>query len=320
MVVWLGWFSWWAPRTLPALLLLAAVALVLTRRLRKRPLPTAGVPPPGWTPLDPSGRCRNGAAVVGQDSGRARRARRGRDGRRAGRYVHSAAVAGRRRPSRAASRPTGTGENTTVLPGDSADVLSRVRCRFDTPVEADPVSRCPARQRRTRSPRGSAPASAGNRHRPADPRSSDRAADPAAERHPPLDAGLAGRGRRGAPDPGHPAAADQGCGAAGAAGRLGSGRDVRRAVPGAVPGLPLGGSGRARPRIAGQHRHPADDVVAADPDRAPRCDRRRTGRHQGQPVRRLRPDRLAAHQPEPARHVPAVRRPVHAGSDASWRR
>jgi phage shock protein PspC (stress-responsive transcriptional regulator) len=46
VVVWLGWFSWWAPHTLPALLLLAAVALVLTRKLRNRPLP--GAQPPAW--------------------------------------------------------------------------------------------------------------------------------------------------------------------------------------------------------------------------------------------------------------------------------
>ncbi|HTZ43894.1 MAG TPA: PspC domain-containing protein [Jatrophihabitans sp.] len=46
VVVWLGWFSWWAPHTLPALLLLAAVALVLLRRLRDRP---AGAVPPAAT-------------------------------------------------------------------------------------------------------------------------------------------------------------------------------------------------------------------------------------------------------------------------------
>jgi len=60
VIVWLGWFSWWAPRTLPALLLLAAVALVLSRRLRKRPLPPAWdatahpsgpvAPPSTWSP------------------------------------------------------------------------------------------------------------------------------------------------------------------------------------------------------------------------------------------------------------------------------
>jgi hypothetical protein len=53
VAVWLGWFSWWAPGTLPALLLLAAVALVLTRKLRRRPLPAAeplAWPTPGWMP------------------------------------------------------------------------------------------------------------------------------------------------------------------------------------------------------------------------------------------------------------------------------
>jgi hypothetical protein len=46
VLVWLGWFSWWAPGTLPALILIAVVALVLANRLRKRPAP----PPPNWTP------------------------------------------------------------------------------------------------------------------------------------------------------------------------------------------------------------------------------------------------------------------------------
>jgi phage shock protein PspC (stress-responsive transcriptional regulator) len=53
VAVWLGWFSWWAPGTLPALLLLAAVALVLARKLRHRPLPAAqppAWPAPGWVP------------------------------------------------------------------------------------------------------------------------------------------------------------------------------------------------------------------------------------------------------------------------------
>ena len=52
VAIWLGWFSWWAPGTLPALLLLAAVALVLARKLRHRPLPAAppAWPAPGWVP------------------------------------------------------------------------------------------------------------------------------------------------------------------------------------------------------------------------------------------------------------------------------
>jgi phage shock protein PspC (stress-responsive transcriptional regulator) len=64
VVVWLGWFSWWAPHTLPALLLVAAVALVLTRKLRHRPLPAAEPPswpapttgwlPPSGMPADPA--------------------------------------------------------------------------------------------------------------------------------------------------------------------------------------------------------------------------------------------------------------------------
>jgi phage shock protein PspC (stress-responsive transcriptional regulator) len=49
VVVWLGWFSWWAPGTLPALILIAAVALVLANRLRKRPIAQ-----PTW-PADATG-------------------------------------------------------------------------------------------------------------------------------------------------------------------------------------------------------------------------------------------------------------------------
>jgi len=46
VVVWLGWFSWWAPNTLPALLLLAAVTLVLLRKLSRQPA-SEPTPTPG---------------------------------------------------------------------------------------------------------------------------------------------------------------------------------------------------------------------------------------------------------------------------------
>ncbi|HEX2902164.1 MAG TPA: PspC domain-containing protein [Jatrophihabitans sp.] len=58
VVVWLAWFSWWAPGTLPAILLLAVVVLVLMHRLVARPQPMTSSPPwaaqapaaPLWTP------------------------------------------------------------------------------------------------------------------------------------------------------------------------------------------------------------------------------------------------------------------------------
>ena len=45
VLVWIAWFSWWAPGTLPAVLLLAVVVLVLMHRLVKRPAPMPATPP-----------------------------------------------------------------------------------------------------------------------------------------------------------------------------------------------------------------------------------------------------------------------------------
>lgn len=54
VVVWLAWFSWWAPGTLPAVLLLAAVVLVLMHRLVNRPQPMPATPPwAGGAPATP---------------------------------------------------------------------------------------------------------------------------------------------------------------------------------------------------------------------------------------------------------------------------
>ena len=119
VVVWLGWFSWWAPSTLPAVILIAAVALILTRRLRKRPLSGAGDLPPGWTPLTPPAgaamSARSYATVpdgpVGPNTARTTEAP-------AGTPTPLLWPAGEVSP---ADEPTtGTGENTTVLHGDSA--------------------------------------------------------------------------------------------------------------------------------------------------------------------------------------------------------
>jgi len=57
VLVWVIWFSWWAPGTLPAVLLLAVVTLVLMYRLAKRPVPPVSAgPPPAWTPPPPGSR------------------------------------------------------------------------------------------------------------------------------------------------------------------------------------------------------------------------------------------------------------------------
>jgi len=53
-LLWLGWFSWWAPNTLPALLLLAAVTLVLLRKLSRQPAAPAPFPPPAETSVVPA--------------------------------------------------------------------------------------------------------------------------------------------------------------------------------------------------------------------------------------------------------------------------
>lgn len=52
VVVWISWFSWWAPGTLPAILLLAVVVLVLMHRLVNRPKPMPATPP--WAGGAPS--------------------------------------------------------------------------------------------------------------------------------------------------------------------------------------------------------------------------------------------------------------------------
>lgn len=52
IVVWLAWFSWWAPGTLPAILLLGVVVLVLMHRLVNRPQPMPSAPP--WAGGAPS--------------------------------------------------------------------------------------------------------------------------------------------------------------------------------------------------------------------------------------------------------------------------
>jgi phage shock protein PspC (stress-responsive transcriptional regulator) len=56
-VLWLGWFSWWAPHTIWVLILIAVVALVLARRLRNQPPPGpwGGPTTQGWTPPGPWG-------------------------------------------------------------------------------------------------------------------------------------------------------------------------------------------------------------------------------------------------------------------------
>jgi phage shock protein PspC (stress-responsive transcriptional regulator) len=52
-LLWLGWFSWWAPSTLPAVLLFAVIVLVLMNRLAKRAPAMPNTPPwagPAATP------------------------------------------------------------------------------------------------------------------------------------------------------------------------------------------------------------------------------------------------------------------------------
>lgn len=67
VVVCLGWFSWWGPDTLPAVILLALVALVLAHRRRNRPLPPAwhAPPPAAWNAPPPPGMPAGSGAPAG---------------------------------------------------------------------------------------------------------------------------------------------------------------------------------------------------------------------------------------------------------------